>query len=96
MPSPFEPPVDPRGILAREWASFAKAVLDPINAGATQRQEMRRAFYAGAATMFDTITNLAGPTDEDDDVGAARVEQVHQELRRYAESLRAGLSCRYE
>ena len=90
MPSPFEPPVDPRGILAREWANFAKLVLDPINAGAVQRQEMRRAWYAGAATMFDTMTNLAGPSDENDDVGAARVEQVHQELRRYAEAMRTG------
>jgi hypothetical protein len=90
MPHPHAPPVDPRGVLAREWAAFARRVLDPINAGQVQRTEMRRAWYAGAATMFDTITNLAGPNDEDDAVGAARVEQVHQELRRFGEALKAG------
>jgi len=90
MPDPFEAPVDPRGILAREWAKFAKLILDPINAGQTQRTEMRRAFYAGAATMFDTMTNLVGPSDESDDIGIARIEQVHQELKRYAEAMRTG------
>lgn len=90
MPDPLAPPVDPRGILAREWAAFARAVLDPINAPQMQRQEMRRAWYAGAATLFDVMTNLAGPGEEDDEVGAARVEQVHQELRRYARALMSG------
>ena len=91
MPDPRGKPADPRGILAREWASFARHVLDPINASDVQRQEMRRAFYAGAATMFDVVSNLAGPEGEDDAIGAGRVEMVHQELMRYAESLAAGL-----
>lgn len=90
MPDPFAPPVDPRGILAREWTSFARMILDPVNAGALQRQEMRRAWYAGAVMMFDLMSNLAGPSDEPDEVGAARVEQVHQELRQYAEALMSG------
>ena len=90
MPSPFDPPVDPRGVLAREWADFAKRVLDPIGAGQTQRTETRRAWYAGAATLFEIMINLSGDNNEDDAIGAARVEVVHQELRRFAESLRNG------
>lgn len=90
MPDPHGAPVDPRGILSREWARFARNVLDPIDAGNTQRVETQRAWYSGAAMMFDLMSNLAGPSDEPDEVGAARVEQVYQELQRYAKALFSG------
>jgi len=83
-------PPDPQGILARKWASFERSVLDPISASRTQRRETRLAWYAGAATMFDVMTDLAGPDEEDDAVGAARVEVVHQELARFARDVAEG------
>jgi len=83
-------PIDPRGIMAREWAVFAHKILDPMNAGEIQRTEMRRAFYAGAFSMFDIMTRMAGPDEEDDSVGAARIEEVHQELLRFAKALQTG------
>jgi hypothetical protein len=90
MPDPREPPVNPNGLLEREWRSFSHRVLDPIGASRIQRAETRRAWYAGAATMFDTVSNLVGPGDEPDEVGAARVEVIHQELRRFAVDLAEG------
>jgi hypothetical protein len=43
--------------LLNEWEGFEKNVV-PRNAPSVQRQEMRRAFYAGASAMFGLITNL--------------------------------------
>jgi hypothetical protein len=41
--------------LATEWVEYERALLDPIGAGAVQRGECRKAFYAGAATMRNVM-----------------------------------------
>lgn len=78
-----------RQLMAEQWDSFARAAL-PANAGADQRREMRRAFYAGAqAILFKVITSFAPesePTAEDIQV----MEELHQELQDFAKKVAAG------
>lgn len=78
-----------RMLMAEQWDSFARAVL-PADAPAVQRQEMRRAFYAGAqGIMFGVIAALAPdsePTTEDLKV----MENLQTELNDFAESVKAG------
>lgn len=45
------------------WADFERAVL-PASVGAVQRQEMRRAFYAGAYAIMDTMAAAMSGDDE--------------------------------
>ncbi len=49
---------------------------------------LRGVFYAGCASMFQLVTSLAGPDDEPDDLGAERLERLHEELNIYAKGLR--------
>lgn len=67
------------------WDTYMARVLPP-DAPAVQRQETRRAFYAGAAQMlalFDWISTDAVSEDE----GVELLERLHVELRAYASTV---------
>jgi hypothetical protein len=49
---------------------------------------LRGAFYSGAASMFQLMLKLSGPQDEPDEVGAARITRLHEELDTYARGLK--------
>lgn len=49
--------------VAESWASFEREIL-PRDCSAVQRQEMRRAFYAGALTIMDTMAAAMSAGDE--------------------------------
>lgn len=78
-----------RQLMAEQWNSFAQAVL-PRDASATQRREMRRAFYAGAqGILFGVIAALAPdsePTAED----LAMMDNLQRELSDFADAVKAG------
>lgn len=78
-----------RRLMAEQWDSFARAVLSK-DAPAVQRQEMRRAFYAGAqGIMFGVIMALAPesePTPEDLQI----MENLQTELDEFIELIKAG------
>jgi hypothetical protein len=74
------------GTIGEAWASYAGAILDPIAAGDTQREETKRAFYAGAAAMFGAMLNAA---ELEDDPAAARVEALDRELVDYLRLFKA-------
>lgn len=44
--------------IKQEWQDFCREVFTG-NEGEIQRTEMRRAFYAGAATMLDVYVGIA-------------------------------------
>lgn len=66
--------------FADEWKSYYDTLLAPINTGANQVQETRRAFYAGAAAMLGAISRASAECGDDEDAGAAVIEKLHQEL----------------
>lgn len=78
-----------RRLMAEQWDQFARAIL-PAGVGPTQRQEMRRAFYAGGeAIMFRVITALSPDTEPtDDDVQI--MADLDAELREFAAAVKAG------
>lgn len=78
-----------RQLMAEQWDQFARAVL-PKETSAVQRQEMRRAFYAGGhAILFRLVAVLAPdtePTAEDIQV----LEDIYQEMNAFGEAIQQG------
>jgi hypothetical protein len=66
--------------IQEAWESFERAVV-PIDAPPIQRQEMRKAFYAGAVSMLNIVT---GPlTDMSDEAGCALIDSLVEEGRMF-------------
>ena len=70
------------------WAIYDAATLAK-DAGPVQRQECRRAFYAGAAAALELFIQIADPGFEED-AGVARLEAMQRELVRFAGGLETG------
>jgi len=68
--------------IAETWVTFEKLVL-PKNASIIQRQEMQKAFYAGAHGMLMMTCNL-GEKSISENAGVAIIESWHDECRRFA------------
>jgi hypothetical protein len=83
-------PLRERRSLADEWREFETRILNPMNAGAVQRQETRRGFYAGAQMMFSLMTGGLDADHEPTDLDVAYIESLSQELRAYARDLTEG------
>jgi len=72
--------------IQQQWCMFEKTVI-PVDAPQMQRQEMRRAFYAGAESM---LRLQYGMGDVSDDAGVAMIEGWHDECRRFAQQVAIG------
>lgn len=76
-------------LLAKEWVSFAKAIqLD--RCGETQQREMRRGFYAGAASFYSAMMGNVDHSTHPDTVTDRDVkimEWLTGELDDYAKEL---------
>lgn len=64
--------------IGEEWASYQTEVV-PADAPEVQREECKRAFYAGAQAMFSAVMEAAEP--EEDEACDARMEALHRELQ---------------
>jgi biotin synthase-like enzyme len=73
-----------RQLMAEQWDSFARAVL-PKDAPAVQRQEMRRAFYAGAQGMLYGVIAAFAPESEPTDEDLQMMANLEIELSEFAE-----------
>jgi hypothetical protein len=63
------------------WESFEEAVMPP-DAGRVQRQEMRRAFYAGAWAVLCTVREVGEESVSEAD-GVATLEAIKAELQAF-------------
>jgi hypothetical protein len=68
--------------LAESWESFERAVI-PADAGPVQRQEMRRAFYAGAWSILCSVRHIGGNDSISEQDGAAMLESLVRECERF-------------
>lgn len=76
--------------LAAEWAEFERMmILNPLNAGEAQRQEMRRAFYAGALAAFALLIGM-GDDSVDEAEGTALLDAVQKELAAFQRDVASG------
>lgn len=74
--------------VQEEWASFALAVI-PADAPPVQRQEMRRAFYAGCWSMLQLV-KLIGTDAVSEDEGVATLEQMEAEITEFYRKVKGG------
>lgn len=75
--------------LAAHWDSLAAAIFDP-DTSSTQRGEMRRAFYGGAATLFDLLMTCLDPGDDATPADLSRMDDWKAEIDRFGEDVEAG------
>jgi hypothetical protein len=71
--------------VQEHWESFEKLVINK-NAGATQRKEMRNAFYAGAQSTLLGIMEV-GASNVSEEAGAHIIEGYNQELSEFAKRI---------
>lgn len=76
-------------IMDAAWRSYAEQVL-PFGASDVQRQESRRAFYAGAQSLFGGILTMLDPGEEPTDADLAKMDAVQAELSQFADDIQAG------
>jgi hypothetical protein len=74
--------------MQTQWELFSKMVI-PANASPVQRQEMRRAFYAGAEVMMRVNFSVGHP-DYKEELGMVLLDSCVQELQKFAEDVAAG------
>lgn len=74
--------------IAEQWALFESGVL-PRGCPPVQRQEMRRAFYAGAEAML-RLGYSVGDKSISENAGVAMFEGWHDECRRFAQQVAQG------
>ena len=76
--------------VGERWRKYSSRVLDPIQANQIQRQETRRAFYAGAsALMTIVLENLEGG-DEPTEADLAMMDNLKAELDNFVAAVGAG------
>lgn len=75
--------------IAEQWADFESVVI-PRSAGGAQRQEMRRAFYAGFHSALECALQAADESGDDDDLGARMLQSLRDECKKFAVAVVAG------
>lgn len=78
--------------IAEQWDEFCKMVFKDQTISPVQRQEMRRAFYAGAEAIMRPIMRDASRSEEftEDDMHLA--EDLEAEIKDFAERLQKGIA----
>ena len=74
--------------VADRWQTYAK-ILSP-DAGRTQRQETKRAFYAGVYSALMAGIEMADESGDDDDLGVTLMNNLHEECKAFARDVAAG------
>jgi hypothetical protein len=74
--------------IQEQWNLF-EVLIVPKNAHQVQRQEMRRAFYAGAEAMM-RIQWQVGEESISEDAGVAILEGCRDEMQRFAMQVQNG------
>lgn len=67
------------------WMSLEKASLS--HAGAMQRRECRKFFYAGACHVFYSVLRQVSPGDDVQQVDIEMMDAIDQELQAFGASL---------
>ena len=80
-------------IIEAGWASYRHLVI-PASASATQIEETRRGFYAGAQHLFGSIMTVLEPGAEPTEKDLKRFDYIHAELHAFVESFRVGVGGR--
>lgn len=77
--------------IQSEWDTYFKNVLEPagVTPDSVQYKETRRAFFAGAISLFDKVVTIS-QDETSEDASVLELENIRQEVVTYIESVRAG------
>lgn len=78
-----------RLLVAEQWDQFARSVL-PAGVSAVQKQEMRRAFYAGAEGIFHKILMALAPESEPTEEDLQMMTGIENELTEFGLAVKSG------
>ena len=88
-PKPLKPAGPRRMLMAEQWDQFARSVLHE-GIPAIQRQEMRRAFYAGAESILFRVIAAFAPDAEPTADDLAIMDNLDRELKEFAQMVKEG------
>lgn len=77
-------------LIESGWVIFDAMTLPP-RTSEDQRNDMRIAFFAGAQHLFGTIASIMDPGDEPTDADLSRMDNINDELTRFADFMRANV-----
>lgn len=80
----------PGGVVEKLWRSFQEKLLSAPDVPDIQRQEMRRAFYAGAQGLFHAMVNLPGDGEDITDADMENMSKVQEELEAFGKAVLEG------
>lgn len=78
-----------RFAFAQEWARYAIRVM-PADAGEVQKQETRRAFYAGASAPFSVLLRSLAPEAEPTEDDLRMLDDLKAEFDQFARDIAEG------
>jgi len=78
-----------RKSISEQWDDFSLRV-GLYNVSSIQRQEMRRAFYGGAASILAALVTELDDNREPTEADMEYISSLHREIGKYGEDLRAG------
>lgn len=73
--------------LKRGWDRYLIEVIPPT-AGEVQKEESRRAFYAGAVHLFATVMEMMTPGKECTEEDVKNMNSIHDELVDFKEEMK--------
>ncbi|WP_088893147.1 hypothetical protein [Leptolyngbya ohadii] len=68
--------------IRQKWQQFERSVM-PIDASPIQKQEMRRAFYAGAFALLDIVAQIGSDESISEEAGALLLDKIEAELKAF-------------
>jgi hypothetical protein len=78
-----------RKSIAEQWDDFSLRV-GLYNVSPIQRQEMRRAFYGGAASILSSLVMGLDEDHEPTEEDMEYISSLHQEMSQFGKDLQAG------
>jgi len=78
-----------RNLIGNAWATYEERVL-PADAPDEQKQECRRAFYGGAASLLTALVMALEPGDEMTGGDVLTMGGIEAELKEFEEAVRGG------
>lgn len=79
--------VDDGKLIEAGWVGLRLAAIAP-DASATQLEEMRNAFFAGAQHLFASIMDILDPGEEPTSADLERMNLIDKELRVFIENFK--------
>jgi hypothetical protein len=77
-------------VIEGGWCGLA-IILELPNPPSIQREEMRKAFFAGAQHLFSAIMSVLDPGTEPTEKDLARMDKIHNELEAFSKEMMASL-----